>query len=94
MALCLPLLNIKSGSVCLMLSANGAVQVSVSHKMKHFMQGAAAQLLDGGRHSISPSAEICESSVSAPKPSVFLLRSLFSIRFTACMQASLGGFTV
>lgn len=82
---CLPWLNIKSGSVCCVWCCLLMVllQVSVSHKMKHFTEGGAARLLDGGRHSISPGAEICESSVSAPTPSVLLLQPLFFRRFTA-----------
>lgn len=63
--LCLPLLNIKSGSVCSVWltshSANGTVRVRVCvrHEMRHFMAGAASQLLDRGKHSaLSISARV------------------------------------
>lgn len=70
-------------------AANGTVQESP--EMRRFMAGAAAQPLDGGKQSFSESRETWE--LSAPQPSVFLLGPLFSTRFAAWTQASLGGFT-
>lgn len=86
-------------------TANGTVRVCVcvSHEMRHFIAGAASQLRrrretrrsqcfsEGG---LPPELSVLPRRVgclSVSQPSVFLLRSF--LRFTACTEASLGGFT-